>query len=147
MAATSVTTETPRTIHASCVAHKGRAVLITGASGSGKSGLALELIALGAQLIADDRTTLMRRGDQLIATPPDTIRHQIEARGIGILAAAAAGPTPVALVVDLDHDETERLPPERNTQIQGITLPLQRKVNAPYFPAAILAYLVHGRIA
>jgi len=43
-------------LHASCVCLEGRAVLIRGASGSGKSGLALQLIALGAALVADDRT-------------------------------------------------------------------------------------------
>ena len=50
-------------VHASCVARDGRAVLIRGASGSGKSGLALQLMALGAGLVADDRTRLWREGD------------------------------------------------------------------------------------
>ena len=147
MATASVNPDTPHTIHASCVAYAGRAVLITGASGSGKSGLALQLIAIGARLVADDRTALTRRGDRLIATAPEAIRHQIEARGIGILAARTTGPTPVVLVIDMDHIEPERLPPARETEILGITLPLQQKVNAPYFPAAILTYLEHGRIA
>ena len=36
--------------------------MITGASGAGKSALALQLIALGAELVADDRTELWREG-------------------------------------------------------------------------------------
>jgi len=47
------------TIHASCVAVDGKGLLITGASGSGKSALALQLMAFGAHLIADDRVKRM----------------------------------------------------------------------------------------
>ncbi|MEO3416965.1 HPr kinase/phosphatase C-terminal domain-containing protein [Roseovarius sp. CAU 1744] len=135
------------TLHATTVAHAGRAVLIRGASGSGKSALALQLIALGARLVADDRTILRRRGTGLIADCPETIQGRIEARGVGILAAATACPTPVTLVVDMDSEEDERLPDLRNTEILGVTLPVQRKVNLPHFPPALLSYLEHGRIA
>ena len=137
---------TPPPEHATTVAHAGRAALIRGASGSGKSGLALQLIALGARLVADDRTVLRRRGDRVIADAPDTIRGRIEARGVGILAAPPAGPTPVALIVDMDADETDRLPPLREAELLGVMLPLQRKIDLPHFPAAIMAYLGHGRL-
>ncbi|MFN3389305.1 MAG: HPr kinase/phosphorylase, partial [Allosphingosinicella sp.] len=46
------------TVHASCVAIGGRAVLIAGRSGSGKSDLALRLIDRGARLVSDDYTIL-----------------------------------------------------------------------------------------
>ena len=137
----------PSPLHATTVAHAGRAALIRGPAGSGKSALALRMIALGAQLVADDRTQLRRRGDQVIADAPDTLRGRIEARGVGILATAPAGPTPVVLIIDMAQEETERLPPHRETDLLGLALPLQRKVNSPYFPAAIMAYLEHGRIA
>ncbi len=134
-------------IHATTIAHAGRAALIRGASGTGKSGLALQLIALGATLVSDDRTQLLRKDAQLIADAPDSIRGRIEARSVGILAAEPAGPTPVFLVIDMDHAETDRLPPLREVEIAGIVLPRQRKVALPHFPAAIMAYLEHGRIA
>jgi HPr kinase/phosphorylase len=41
-------------LHASAVSLDGNGVLICGASGTGKSTLALQLMALGAELIADD---------------------------------------------------------------------------------------------
>ncbi len=64
--------------HASCVAYGGRGVLILGASGRGKSALALRLMALGAVLVADDRTDLCREGDSVMARAPDAIKGMIE---------------------------------------------------------------------
>ncbi len=132
-------------LHASCVAVAGRAVLIRGASGSGKSGLALQLMAMGAQLVADDRTRVWRVGGALMADAPHRLRGRIEAREVGILVAPAAGPVPLALVADLDHDETDRLPPERQEKLLGIRLPVVRKSTLPHFPAAIATYLRGGR--
>ncbi|WP_111732134.1 HPr kinase/phosphorylase [Roseovarius amoyensis] len=134
-------------LHASCVAIDGRAVLIRGASGSGKSGLALQLMALGAGLVADDRTRLWRNGAALMADAPATLRGRIEAREVGILTAPAAGPAEVVLVVDMDTVETDRLPPMRRMPIHGVGLPLVRKSHLAHFPAAILTYLKGGRDA
>ena len=133
-------------LHATTVAHANRAVLIHGAAGSGKSTLALQMIALGARLVADDRTIVTRKGTALIASCPETTRGRIEARGMGILAAPISASCQVTLVVDMDTEETERIPPLRQTEIHGIALPLQRKVDLPHFPAAILSYLEHGRL-
>lgn len=134
-------------LHATAVALDGKAVLIRGAAGSGKSGLALQLIALGATLVADDRTRLWREGARLLADAPDTIRGRIEARGIGILNAPATGPQPVVLVVDMDRTETDRLPPARQTEILGISLPVLQNVAREYHSSAIHLYLRHGRHA
>jgi len=135
------------TVHASTVAYEGRAVLITGASGTGKSGLALQLMALGAELVADDRTVLTRDGANLIASAPEAIRGQIEARFVGILKARAAAPTALALLVNLDTIEAERLPPLRTEPLMGILVPSVHKSEGSHFPAAILQYLKQGRIA
>lgn len=135
-----------KVIHASCVAHRGRAALIRGASGSGKSGLALQLMAMGAELVADDRTRIRRDGGQLMADAPAPIRNRIEARGVGILAAPACRPQPVGVIVDLDVTETLRLPADHRQSLLGVELPAIRKSDMPHFPAAILLYLAHGRI-
>lgn len=138
-------------MHASCVVFDGAAVLITGASGQGKSSLALQLMAFGAGLVADDRTRLwtqnMPTGPELWADAPETLRGQIEARGLGILQARVDGASPVRLIVDLDRRETERLPPFRTTVLLDICLPVLHRVDSPAFPAAILQYLKAGRSA
>ena len=48
-------------VHATCVAVNGKGVLIVGASGSGKSTLALQMLAMGAELVADDQVILRLR--------------------------------------------------------------------------------------
>ena len=96
-------------LHASCIAHRGRGLLILGPSGAGKSTLALEMMAFGAGLVADDRTLLRRDGDRIIADSPPAIRGRIEARRVGILNARAVGPVPLVLAVDLGQAETDRL--------------------------------------
>ena len=134
-------------VHATCVALNGRALLIRGASGRGKSALALELMGMGAELVADDRVVLTRKGDQVIADAPAPIRGMIEARGIGLLNATPAGPAPVMMVADLDQAETERLPRALTTQLLGREVTLLRAVQAPHFAAALLQYLKAGRQA
>lgn len=133
------------TIHASTVAINNQAVVIRGASGSGKSGLALQLLALGAGLVADDQTTIWRQDDCVMADAPESISGKVEARGLGLLHAPSVGPCKVGLVVDLDQTEPERLPPFRETQLLDHPITLIRKSGFNHFPAAILLYLRHGR--
>lgn len=134
-------------LHASCVSDGGRAVLICGASGRGKSGLALQLMAYGAQLVADDQTIVHQKGAQLVASAPDTTSGLIEAREVGILRAVPMKNVPLHLVVDLDQVEDQRLPHPREVHIMGQVLPVIYKVDAPYFAAAVLQFLRHGRNA
>jgi len=141
----------PLILHASCVAFEQRGVLILGASGRGKSGLALCLMGYGAGLVADDRTCLSLRdggdGPRVVADAPSVLRGLIEARGVGLLTAAPVGPVSIALVVDLDKAEESRLPPRRVINLLGQDLPLVHMVDSPAFPAAILQYLKGGRSA
>lgn len=132
-------------MHATCVAQNGRGLLILGASGRGKSGLALHLIALGAELVADDRVILTQTKDAILCAPPVAISGLIEARGVGMLNAPAAGQTPLQLVVDMDQAETERLPPFRTKAIGMHSFPLVHKSDSLHFPPALLLYLAHGR--
>lgn len=133
-------------LHASAVALDGRGLLLSGPSGSGKSSLALELISLGAVLIADDRVCVMPREGRLWLEPPETIADQIEAWGLGILRSPSTGAFATA-VVDLSRIETERLPPNRTTPVAGVDLPVLYKLESPAFAAMLRVYLDGGRIA
>ena len=128
-------------VHGTCVALDGKAVLITGPAGSGKSALALQLVAIGAHLVADDRTVLEISGVVLIASAPAAIAGLIEARGVGILPLSHLERAIVHLVVDMGVSEVQRLPQPHTTSLLDIVLPCLHKVDAPYFPAAIHAYL------
>ena len=134
-------------LHATAVAVDDQAVLIEGASGSGKSALALALMAFGAVLVADDRVLLQIAGGNLIATPPATIAGRIEARGMGILKARHREDVRVALSVDLDRQETDRLPPRRSKNLLGISIPVLHNTGTAHFAPSILQYLRGGREA
>lgn len=77
----------PRTtLHGVLVDVYGMGVLITGESGVGKSEAALELVRRGHQLVADDVVDVCRiTENRLIGESPETVRHFMEIRGIGII--------------------------------------------------------------
>jgi serine kinase of HPr protein (carbohydrate metabolism regulator) len=111
-------------LHASTVALGGRAVVISGPSGSGKSDLALRLLDRGFVLVSDDQTLVHRHGERLIASPPPTIAGKMEIRGIGIVEMTHVENVPVALLVELTSD-IERLPDDSRAQpIMGVDVPL-----------------------
>ena len=97
------------TIHASCVAIDGHAVLLEGRSGEGKSDLALRLIDRGAILVADDYTICQREGRGLIALPPPNLAGRIEVRGLGIIDLPFIDRVPIALLISI-LDAPPRMP-------------------------------------
>ena len=133
----------PATIHASCVSVDGKGVLIMGASGSGKSALALQLMAYGANLVADDRV-ILSDANGLHASAPENIKHGIEARYVGLLNACARDTTKIEYVIDLNRVETERLPPKRTITLLGQDIPLFFKVEGLHFAPSLLQLLRCG---
>ena len=132
-------------IHASCVAHGGKGLLILGASGAGKSALALQMIALGAELVADDRTDLSLENGQLIARCPPPLQGVIEARGIGLLRLPYLRQIALTAVIDLDQAETERMPPLRHREFLGHSLDLIHGSDYFHQAAALICYLAGVR--
>ncbi|XUU59449.1 HPr kinase/phosphorylase [Erythrobacter sp. HA6-11] len=115
-------TETRQTMQASAVSIDGRAVLIKGAPGSGKSTLVLALIDRGAALIGDDGVSLEMAGNHVIASPPPNITGMLEIRGVGMADMPTAS-APLSLLIDLDS-ENERLPqPLATSDLLGLSIP------------------------
>lgn len=111
------------TLHASCVAIDGRAVLIEGRSGEGKSDLALRLIDRGAVLVSDDYTICTRTDGTLHGAAPANIAGKIEVRGIGVIAMPHRDRMPIALLVTI-LDAPPRMPEgPKKRRIAGVDIP------------------------
>lgn len=118
-------------VHATTIAIGEAGVLIRGASGAGKSVLALALIALArqqglfARLVADDRTELTAAGGRLIARPVAPLEGLVERRGLGLTPEPYLSATVIRLIVDCSGEEPERMPePEALVErLAGIDLP------------------------
>jgi hypothetical protein len=104
------------TIHAGAVLTGATAVLILGASGSGKSRLALALLnaaAAGllpfARLVADDRALLEARHGRLLVRPAPPLAGLLELRGVGLLRFPHEPVARVGLAITLGQTG-DRLP-------------------------------------
>ncbi len=112
-------------------APKAVAVLLLGRSGAGKSDLALRLMALGAELVADDRSDLFVARGRLWAKSPAAIAGLFEVRGVGIIALPFAEKAPVGLVVRLGK------PPKRLPDIEFWRPPAALALKPKGFPPVI----------
>lgn len=111
---------------ASCVAIDGRALLIEGPPGSGKSSLALALIDRGAVLVGDDGVLLEACDGNLLARPHPETRGLIEVRNVGLVSLPVREDVPVALVIRLDEAAPRFLDEAESCELAGIELPLLR---------------------
>lgn len=112
----------PNAIHANAISFMGYGILITGASGSGKSDLSLRLMDQGAILISDDYVMLTVHQDQsLWASPPEALAGKMEIRGIGIVTVPFVTNQQINLVMTLTHSY-ERLPHKKIFIYQNATV-------------------------
>ena len=102
-----------------------KGVLIEGASGSGKSDLALRCLGRGFRLVADDRTRLWVSEGRLFGAAPAPIAGLIEARGLGVMPMEALKFAEVRLVVRClgPADPLERLPESDSRTLLGVAVP------------------------
>ena len=111
---------------ATCVMVAGRAVLIEGAPGVGKSSLALALIDRGAVLVGDDGVILESECGQLFASPPTRIAGMLEVRNLGIVDMPSVAAAPVSMVLVLDAAAPRFVSNAETTVRAGVPLPLIR---------------------
>jgi len=97
------------TLHGVFLEVCGVGVLITGQSGLGKSEVALELLARGHRLVADDAVEFHYERGRLTGRCPPLLQDYLEARSLGVLNIRRLfGPrslrrsAPLDLVIELD---------------------------------------------
>jgi HPr Serine kinase C-terminal domain len=115
-----------RAHQATAVAIGGRALLIEGQPGSGKSSLALALIDRGAVLIGDDGVMLEAAGGRLLAHPHPETRGLLEVRGLGLLRFEVCEAVPVALALSLDREAPRFIEAAEIAERAGVSLPILR---------------------
>jgi serine kinase of HPr protein (carbohydrate metabolism regulator) len=119
--------------HASAVVLGDRGIVIAGASGAGKTLLALALISharslgLFVRLVADDQVFLSTHDGRLVCVAPETIAGLVEVRGVGPQPAAHEKKAPVDLLVRLvERNAAERFPEAETEVLAGCEVPLLR---------------------
>ncbi len=130
----------------------GQGVLITGASGIGKSETALELVNKGYQLIADDVAEFfLDSNDDLVGRCNEAIKNLMEVRGLGILnikdifgASAVLEEKKLNLVINLEKWDAkkkyDRLGEDNlYFKILGLEVPL---INLPVGPGRNLSTII-----
>ncbi|WP_260922632.1 HPr kinase/phosphorylase [Novosphingobium sp. 9] len=105
------------------VAIDGMAILIDGASGLGKSSLALTLIDRGARLVGDDSVLLDDSGDRLLVRPHPRTSGLIEVRNLGLIRTAPVQHAFVSLSVTLDCEAPRFIEAAGKRDILGHAVP------------------------
>ncbi len=134
------------TCHASAVSYEGRGVLIVGASATGKSALALDLVSRGAKLVADDQVQLTRSEQRVALGSTTSGPVMIEARGVGILDLGSyQTDADLAIIVDMDNTPKGRLPHLQHRDLLGVLVPVIFANGVPNL-AAVVAAILQGAV-
>ena len=122
----------------------GRALLIEGPPGAGKSSLALSLIDRGATLIGDDGIALEEREGTLWALPAPATTGLIELRNVGMVTLPTSS-APIALVLDLRGDAPRYVEAAETTDVAEHSIPsLAFDPRGPAAVRAEYALALHG---
>ncbi|MEM1384040.1 MAG: serine kinase [Pseudomonadota bacterium] len=134
-------------LHACAAAIADRGLLITGAAGTGKSTLLCELLALGADLVADDRVVLSAQsGCAPTLSAPRATAGLVEMRGAGILRMPHRDAVPLWLIADLDATPAERMPPALTRPLCGHSCPVMLCRSVRGAAARLILVLRSGRL-
>ncbi|WGH79200.1 HPr kinase/phosphorylase [Jannaschia ovalis] len=134
-------------VHGTAVALDDRGLLILGPAGSGKSGLAAGMIALGAALVVDDLVILSddtAAGSLRVAAPPGR-PLRLELRGLGLVEPPTAGPVPLVALLLL-APSAARLPEPASLTLFGRAVPLLRHPAHPDLAAKMMLWLGASRL-
>ena len=132
-----------KTIHASGVCFEKKGVLILGKSGSGKSSLALSLVANGAQLVCDDRAQLRMKNKILMMTKPPSLPGALEVRGLGLISVPAITEARVELIIDMALTSDSRLGGHK-MELFGVEIPCVKGKNFYGLSDAIIVWSKYG---
>ncbi|MBK6706022.1 MAG: aldolase [Sphingomonadales bacterium] len=136
-------------VHATAVALDGRAILLLGPSGSGKSDLALRLIDKGAILVCDDYCDIVDGVDGPQVVAKASIAGKIEIRGVGIVATPHIARAQIAMALHLDTLPDRMPQTNQNSNIVGWSIPsfaiAAFEASAPLKAIALLRLVVDAR--
>ena len=132
-----------KTIHASGVCFENKGILILGKSGSGKSSLALSLVAKGARLVCDDRAHLQLKNKILMMTKPPSLPSALEVRGLGLISVPLITEARIDLVVDMELISDSRLGGHK-MELFGVETPCVKGQNFYGLSDAIIVWSKYG---
>ena len=143
----------PVLVHGTALAVGNFGLILLGASGMGKSTLALQLISAAvraghfATLLSDDQVLLEQLNGRVVATAPATIKGMLELRGSGIGHLPSIDSMVLHCAISIVVSDASTRIPEQNQvwkPADGMEVPLYLIDRSVPEPFALLSALVDG---